>query len=251
MRICVAQIRPFAGDVGHNIELHRRIIDGALSLTPDVIIFPELSLTGYEPTLAKELATTLDDSRFDVFQKISNEKKITIGAGMPIRSKEDGICICMILFRPGVRREVYSKKYIHADEEGYFISGENPKKPLLEKSAIALAICYELSIPEHTEDAFKNGAKIYIASVAKSIEGIDKALQRLSEIARTYSMIVLMSNCTGPADGAICAGKTSVWNTGGELLAQLDGEQEGLLMLDTTTQEVIKKIILKNEVPLV
>lgn len=242
MKICVAQLQPVAGDIEKNIESHIKLIDVAISLSADMVVFPELSLTGYEPTLAAQFVTTLDDKRFDVFQRMSDEKKITIGIGMPI-GDTSGINISMICFRPAKPRQVYSKKYIHADEESFFVSGLNPEVPILKDSNIALAICYEISIPAHSEDAFKKGAKIYIASVAKSTKGIEPALQRLSDIARSYSMFVLMSNCTGPADGVMCAGKSSVWSTGGDLIGQLDAVSEGLLMLDTETKAVDQRIL--------
>jgi predicted amidohydrolase len=78
MKICVAQTRPVKGDIHRNIENHRALIDLAVSNGADVVIFPELSLTGYEPKFAKELATDQDDSRFDDVQKISNAKLILI-----------------------------------------------------------------------------------------------------------------------------------------------------------------------------
>jgi predicted amidohydrolase len=61
---------------------------------------------------------------------------------------------------------------------------------------------------------------------------------RLSEIARTYSMTVIMSNCTGLCDGEQCAGKSAVWNNKGELLGQLNDDGEGLLVFDTDTGEI-------------
>jgi len=79
MKLCAAQIRPFKGNIQKNIEAHKRFIELAVSYKADIIIFPELSLTGYEPTLAKELATTQDDKRLDEFQSISDTKKITVG----------------------------------------------------------------------------------------------------------------------------------------------------------------------------
>jgi predicted amidohydrolase len=87
-----------------------------------VIIFPELSLTGYEPTLAKELAIHQDDKRLDDFQQISDLHGITIGLGAPTKGSK-GICISMIFFQPHRERRLYSKKYLHADEYPYFVSG--------------------------------------------------------------------------------------------------------------------------------
>jgi predicted amidohydrolase len=242
MKICVAQTRPIKGDIPGNIDNHKKIIDLAIDNRVDMIIFPELSITGYEPKLAKDLAISKDDKRFDDFQRISDTRQITIGVGVPTKSNE-GICISMILFQAGKTRQTYSKKYIHADEEPFFICGQSEIGLLGDKTNISLAICYELSVPEHSENAFKNGAEIYIASVAKTADGVEKARKSLSEIASRYSMMVLMSNCVGPSDDFESAGKSSIWNNKGLLVAQLNGTSEGILIIDTETQEVAQKVI--------
>ena len=156
MKICVAQTRPVSGDIQSNINNHKKLISLAIAEGADTIIFPELSLTGYEPGLSKELATDLSDSRFDDFQKISDSGQITIGIGVPLKNSTD-ICISMILFRPHKPRQTYFKNYLHADEEEFFISGQNSSALINNKPGIALAICYELSVPEHSEKAFKSG----------------------------------------------------------------------------------------------
>lgn len=56
MKICVAQTRPIKGEIDKNIEIHKKFIDLATSKGANMIFFPELSLTGYEPKLAKHLA---------------------------------------------------------------------------------------------------------------------------------------------------------------------------------------------------
>lgn len=242
MKICAVQTRPIKGDIQSNIDNHKKLIDLAVSNGADAVIFPELSLTGYEPELSKELATSQDDSRFDDFQKISNTKQITIGVGVPTKNNT-GICISMILFQPHKARQTYSKKYLHPDEEEFFISGQSFTGLKINKTNIALAICYELSVSEHSEKAFKSGAKIYIASVAKFVNGVDKAIKRLADIANKYSMTVLMSNCVGQSDGQECAGKTSIWNNKGLLVGQLNDTDEGIIIFDIDTQELIEKTI--------
>ena len=242
MKICVAQTRPVKGDIQSNIDNHKKLIGLAVSKGAETIIFPELSLTGYEPKLSKDLATNQDDIRFDDFQKISDTKHITIGVGMPTKSNS-GILISMIIFQTHKSRQTYSKQYLHTDENPYFINGQHQVLLTESKHKIALAICYELSVPEHSENAFKSGAEIYIASVAKFMNGIDKALTRLSDIANKYSMTVLMSNCVGQSDNYKCAGKTSIWTNKGLLVAQLNDTNEGIIIIDTDTQELIEKTI--------
>jgi predicted amidohydrolase len=232
VKIALAQTASVKGDIFANILTHLTFIDRAVTLGADAVFFPELSVTGYEPTLAASLATTPDDPRLAVFQHTSDQKKVIIGIGLPLRSPE-GISICMLLFRPFSPSSVYAKKYIHADEEPFFIHGENAPGLLLKNEGIALAICYEISNPEHAEQAFKNGASIYVASVVKTPDGADKAWQQLSAIAQKYGMVTMMCNAVGIADGGTCGGKSAAWNTSGRLLSQLDGEAEGILLYDT------------------
>ncbi|KYG85539.1 acyltransferase [Roseivirga seohaensis] len=239
MKICLAQTKPFTGSIVKNIEQHLELIQLAIEQGVELIIFPELSLTGYEPTLANTLAISKDDARLTVFQEASSEKNITIGVGAPIKTSQ-GITISMILFQPNQSVQVYSKGFLHVDEMPYFVSGDNSLILQINSQKIALAICYEISIPEHAEKAFQNGSEIYIASVAKFKSGINKAKTELANIARRYSMSVLMANCIGMADGAECAGKTAVWNKEGGIIGELDNINVGLLIFDTASQTAEK-----------
>lgn len=234
MKLCIAQTKPVTGDIPANIHNHEKFVELAVANGAGIIIFPELSITGYEPGLAKQLATAPQDERFNEFQQLSDVKNIIIGIGVPTKN-ENGICITMVLFHPGKATQTYSKKYLHADEEPFFVSGENAVAHIHNHPNIALAICYELSVPAHSADAFKSGAKIYIASVAKTPEGVKKAIDTLSGIAKEYSMTVLLCNAIGPADGGDCGGRSCVLNKEGVLAEHLDDATEGIIIMDTTT----------------
>lgn len=236
MKLCVAQTRPVKGNVVANIESHKRLIAAAITHQADIIIFPELSLTGYEPTLAKAVASEKDDPRFNDFQSLSDSGDITIGVGMPLKYGE-GVAIGMILFQPHQQRQVYAKQYLHPDEEPFFIPAPNIKLTI-GATPVSLAICYEISVDDHTSAAFDDSSSIYLASVAKFSRGIDKALHTLSSTARNYRATVLMSNCIGTCDGEICAGKSSAWDNQGTLVGQLSDDKVGILTLDTATNEV-------------
>lgn len=236
MRICLAQTKPIAGDIHRNIENHKQLITLATSKKVDIIIFPELSLTGYEPTLVQELAKDRNDPRFNNFQEISNNHKITIGVGLPLKSKED-IHISMLLFHPNKAQQIYHKKYLHMDEDAFFVSAENSTN-LIDGTNVAVAICYELSIANYAQTAVDNGAEVYLASVAKSADGVQQATKRLSEISTKYGMKTMMANSVGPCEGFDSDGKSSIWNENGLLLGQLNNKHEGLLILDTETNEV-------------
>jgi len=236
MRIGVAQTRPFKGDVLRNIEAHLRLIELAAKVQAEMLVFPELSITGYEPELAAGLATTAEDVRLDIFETLSERYSMTIGVGIPA-TDEAGVRITEVVFQPGQPRQTYSKQYLHADEEPYFNCGTNPG--FVRGGRIALAICYELSIPAHSEQAHRGGAEIYLVSVAKTKPGMERAAETLADIAKRYSMTVLVSNCVGHCDNFDCGGGSAAWNREGVKLAELNGTDEGILVLDTESGEVI------------
>ena len=148
-----------------------------------------------------------------------------------------------MLFQPHKSRQLYSKQHLHPDEEPYFVSGPSCHGLLDQGEKVALAICYELSVPEHAALAIENGAKIYLASVAKTAAGVDKAMIRLAEIARVNSIFALMANSIGMADGGECDGRSAVWNHQGTLLTQLDRSNEGVIVVDTDTGLVSQRTI--------
>jgi predicted amidohydrolase len=238
MKIAVAQISPAKADIAANIEQHKKMLALAVAKQANAIFFPELSLTGYEPALAKSLATTQSDPVFTIFQKISGQHNITIGLGMPTIANT-GICISMILLQPNAPTQTYSKQQLHEDELPYFVPGEEQILLHLNNSNIAPAICYESLQASHAANASELGATIYLASVAKSQNGINKAMLHYPAIAKTHNMPVLMSNCVGHCDNFLSVGQTAVWSGKGILLAQMDAQSQGILVFDVETEKVV------------
>jgi predicted amidohydrolase len=242
MKICAVQTSAFKGDIEKNIAKHLQFIELAVANGADMIVFPELSVTGYEPTLAKELATTSNDDRLCCFQKLSDLHKVIICLGLPTKMDEK-LFISMIIFQPDKAPITYSKQHLYPTETDYFSPGITPVYLHINETVVAPAICYELSIPEHSAAAHQNKASVYLASVLNSVTGVDADLLKLSNIAQKYHMTTLMANYVGESGGYVCAGKSSVWHADGSLAAQLDGKNEGILIYDTTTKEVVCKYL--------
>jgi predicted amidohydrolase len=59
--IAAAQSQSVKGDIAANVRRHAEFVRVAAALKADVIVFPELSLSGYEPTIAAEVALSPDD----------------------------------------------------------------------------------------------------------------------------------------------------------------------------------------------
>jgi predicted amidohydrolase len=240
MKICIAQTKSEKGNIQRNIENHLEFIERAIILQADLIIFPELSITNYEPNLAKELATDIESNIFSPFQEISNKKGITIGIGMPTKTTY-GINISMLIFQPNMERTIYSKQMLHSDELPYFVCGKNQTFLTIKGVKIAIGICYETLQREHFLNAKNQGINLYIASVAKPKGGIEKAYKHFPQIANEFNTPVLMSNCVGHCDNFISVGQSAIWNKKGELIEQLDDNNQGLLIFDTNSEQTIKE----------
>lgn len=231
MKLCAAQLRPVAGDFLANTAKHLELIQLAAVHGANLVLFPELSLTGYEPRLAKSQAVNPADSRLDIFQKYSDEEKLLIGVGIPI-GLTSGVQIGMAWFQPGEVRRTYAKQQLHVDEYPYFVPGIGQLVLEYERHKLAPAICYESLQMNHADNLAAMGTEVFLASVAKPAGGLAKAMAHYPTIAHKHSMFVVMANCVGPSDDFVSVGQSAVWNAHGELLAQLDAESEGVVMLD-------------------
>ena len=238
MKISVAQIQPEKGEIERNISLHKKWIRQAITCDTNVIIFPELSLTGYVPELAMTLATSSDDPRLNEFQQISDLKGITISVGLPTRS-EAGVHISMIIFQPSQPKTMYLKQLLDTDELLYFVPGTQQVVIDVGGTKIVPAICYESLQAQHFENAKKLGMELYVASVAKTNKGIKKATQYFPKVAKDHSIPMLMSNSIGKCGNFESVGHSSVWNEKGALLGQLDNKNEGMLTFDTETKQLV------------
>jgi len=238
MKIALVQTHPITGNINANIIVHEQFVLNAVARGANVIVFSELSLTGYEPALAASLALTPHDGRLQLFQTLSDTHTITIMIGAPLRVAT-GVQIGLLIYQPQVPVKIYGKYYLHADEEPWFVPGINLPPVLIGDSRVGLAICYELSVEQHFKEMLLEKPDVYVASVAKFSNGIAPSYSRLAEIAKT-GLPTLFVNAVGTADNGVCAGGSAIWNKNGELLAKLDDAQEGILILDTETETVIK-----------
>ncbi|WP_430899673.1 MULTISPECIES: carbon-nitrogen hydrolase family protein [unclassified Paraflavitalea] len=228
MKITLAQTQSKKGNIDTNIEHHIHCIEYAEG--SDLIIFPELSITNYEPELAKELAFEIDDPRLTIFQNLAIKQHQIIGISLPIKTKSKPR-IGLLFFHPTKPKQLYEKQYLHADEVPFFDPGTQ-QVYLNEALNIAPAICYEVSVEAHAKAAFQHPTDIYFASVAKTQTGVQNAHAQLREISEQHSCVAMMVNAVGPADNFINAGQSGIWNNGSKII---DANQyfEQLITFDT------------------
>lgn len=235
MKIALAQVQSSKGAINHNIIHHSRFISHASSQQADLIVFPELSVTNYEPNLAERLAVRKEDEIFDPIQKLSDQNNIIVALGMPLKVT-DGVQIAMIIFQPNKEPISYSKQMLHADEEPFFVKGHNQVYLELAGEKIAFGICYETMHESHLAQTKRDGANIYIASVAKSQNGVVRANEHYQNMAAQYQLPVLMCNAIGSTDDFVSFGSSGVWLPSSATI-KMSRDQEGILFFDTYSHQ--------------
>jgi len=238
-RIALCQFRPVAGNIPANIDLHEEMARAAADAGATAVFFPELSLSGYEPELAAELASGPDDDRLLPLQQLADERGLMIGLGLPTLH-DAGIRISLLVLQPHRAPLCYSKQLLHEDEKAWFVPGTEAFLLPHGRLQLAPAICYESLQPAHAAQMKALGADLYIACVAKAQKGVDKAFAHFPHVARTQHMGVLMVNCVGPADDFQAAGQSAVWNAEGVLMAQAGAQEECILLFDPAAQVATK-----------
>jgi predicted amidohydrolase len=230
----IAQIQSFRENFDKNLDNHLRYIREAAGQNAGFILFPELSLIGYERELAKNQSLEADDVRLNVLKEAAAEYQMVISVGGPLRIGNT-IFIASWVFTPEGKREIYIKKFLHPGEELFFESREDYDPMLMHQGEkIAFAICFDIENDEHIRKAVRRKATIYTASIAYSENGIQHGLQRLQQLAVQYQIPVLMSNYCGTCGDMKTGGCSSIWSGSGELIASADGQTPSLLIAEHT-----------------
>lgn len=243
MILAAAQTNPIRRDIDSNLLEHYRLVKLAAANGAQLIVFPELSITGYEREDAADLTFSENDSRLDYLKKLATENKITIIAGAPIRI-ESNLFLGEFCIAPNDSVSIYTKQFLHTGEEIYYQPSFDYNPILeIENERISCAICADIDNPKHPENASKNNSSTYIASIFFSPNGIPQAHQSLQNYASQYQMNVLMANFGGDSYGCPSGGRSSFWNNKGELIAQMKDSGSGLLLVEKHVSGWTSKIL--------
>ena len=245
LTIAAAQSVSERGNVSKNIESHCRLVECAFQNGVQLLIFPELSITGYEPDLAEELAFTSDDKRLTPLKELSKSKNMIIIAGAPVKL-DTGLHIGSFILFPDYSSLIYTKHFLHPGEEKYFVPGKLNPVLNFNNETFSIAICADILHPLHSENAFKAGSTFYLAGVFITPEGYRTDTELLKEYAGKYSMTVLMSNYGSESGNYQSAGRSMVISDKGNVIAEFDGLGEGLVIIEKENNDWTGSIISIN-----
>lgn len=226
--IAAAQSGSRAGNITWNIEHHLAFIRQAAELNVDLLVFPELSLTGYELPLMAELAMAADDPRLQVFADAAQQYGMSICVGLPLKNQQD-VMLSAATFLADGTRFAYSKRNLFGDERQIFSQGSPVPMFGQPQQNVVLAICADISVEQFARDAAQQGADLYATSVLVSEKGYEADCALLARWSETYQMAVLMANHAWPTGAYVSAGKSAFWSPDGQQVVR-GGEGEQLII---------------------
>ncbi len=247
--IAVAQTCPSAGDVQANLEEHVRLAGLAATEGASVVVFPELSLTGYELALASRLAFSENDARLSPLLDVAASHGMTLIVGGPVRLGPSLYIGAFILY-PDRSSELYTKHRLGAfppgancdsctgtvppAEAAVFQPGD--RNPLLcfGNHVAAVAVCADIGRPAHPQQAAERGADTYLASMFVIPSDFDGDALKLSRYAAQHRMLTALANFGSPSGGLCSAGRSSIWSEAGELLVRLEVGGSGVGVVTET-----------------
>ncbi|OLO04951.1 carbon-nitrogen hydrolase family protein [Salinicola socius] len=229
----LAQISSVAGDFEANMARHLLVVEEAAAAGVGVLIFPELSLTGYEPALAAELALSPKDPRLARLVEAAKRHELCVVAGLPLVSHELPQVGALVVSANG-EVSTYAKRHLHPGEEATFEPGEKHYLLDVGEERVAIAICADTNAPEHAEHCAALGATVYLAGVLITAGGYAADTAQLSRTAARHDLLVGMANHNAASGGMVAIGRSGFWTSEGQLIA---AEGDDALVIATRRPE--------------
>jgi len=242
LSVALAQMDPALGDRGRNLERHREWVKQAAEAGAQLLVFPELSLTGYFlKDLVPDSAIQLDSPQMRELAGLSADLDVVLGA--VIESPDHRYFNASVYFSRGelqhVHRKVYLPTYGMFDEQRYFAPGDRFRSFATPFGRAGILVCEDIW---HLSSAYilsLEGVDMIICPSSSPGRGIttDERLgtaESYALVCRTYAQFLttffLYCNRVGFEDGANFWGGSMVIGPNGDIIAQQQDADEALVL---------------------
>lgn len=252
MRIALAQINTTVGDFAGNVERIARFAREGARRGADLVVFPELAITGYPPRDLVEEPHFVERSEREVERLAGLVPEVRILVGYVRRSdvsQGKPVADSAALLYGGKRVLTYDKTllafYDVFDESRYFEPGHARASFEIERSRLAVTICEDiwndkgfwkrqLYVHDPIEDAVQAGANVIlnIASSPFDNEKMHLRQRMLQAIAKERQLPVVYVNQVGGNDQLVFDGSSMAVGARGEVVARARSFEEDLILFD-------------------
>lgn len=251
MKIALAQVAPRLGDVSRNFELHRHYVEKARKNRAGLVVFPELSLTGYTlmdmvPEVALRPATS------PLFRRLlSLSRQIDMVLGF-VEEKEPGLFYNSAAYLSRgqilhIHRKVFLPTFGMFEEGKFFAQGRHFDTFASPSGRVGLLICRDFLSLGAGYLLFAGGAEMVIVISAAPGRGMNEGedfatsrmWQLMGEALSFFSTsFVIYTNRVGFEDGKVFGGGSFVYDPLGNLVARASSLEEELLLVELDPEEV-------------
>jgi NAD+ synthase (glutamine-hydrolysing) len=237
LRIAIAQVNLLVGDVSGNAA---RVIERARTARAQgasLVVFPELTLSGYPPEdllLRRGFLDRVDRE----LERIQRElRDIAVLVGCPQRA-EGGLYNCALLIEGGGVRAVYRKRHLPNysvfDEKRYFTPGTEPCVVPFHGLRLGVTLCEDIWQDGPVEETAAAGAELLI-NINASPFHLHRARERfeiVSARARRNHLPVIYANLVGGQDELVFDGASFVVDAQGALTQRLPHFEEAMALIE-------------------
>ncbi|MEV8534301.1 carbon-nitrogen hydrolase family protein [Streptomyces sp. NPDC051211] len=224
MKIAAAQLCCTPADIPANVDRLVSLAGLARERGAELVLFPELALTGYElPALAADPGLWVDpeDPRLDPLRSTG----VATVVNCAVRTGGPRPALASLVFdASGALVTTYAKQHLYEQEREVFAAGDRDGRFELGGIRFALAVCFDNHFPELCARGATDGCRVHLASSLYGTgAGVRERAETYPAIAREQGLYVALANHTGPAGPWTGCGGAAVWAPGGALLAEADG----------------------------
>jgi predicted amidohydrolase len=220
LSIAVAQPPCVPHDVAANALTHAAVVRSAGA---GVVVFPELSLTGYEVEAA---AVDPEDPRLAPLVAACAGTGSLALAGAPVASPAGLPSIAMLAVDGAGVRIAYRKMWLGGAEPERFAPGSRPTVLDVDGWRLGLAICRDTGIAQHAADTAGLGMDAYVAGVLEAEEDAAVPAARARRVASDHRVWVAIASFAGSTGGGYerAAGGSGIWAPDGNVIIQAGPE---------------------------
>jgi NAD+ synthase (glutamine-hydrolysing) len=248
MRIAIAQVNPVVGDLAGNRALVLEAARRAETARADLVVLPEMVLTGYPPMDLLERDGFVRDQlrELEAVERASGPVGIALGAVLPVEHRGGKhLANCAVLVREGRRVAVQAKTLLPTydvfDENRYFVPAhERTPVALPDGTALGLTVCEDAWVTEQgyaidpTAELARGGARI-VLNLSASPWHVGKPAERrrlFADLAARCGVPIVFANQLGGNDELIFDGGSFVVDARGRVLRALPLFEAGLEVVD-------------------
>jgi NAD+ synthase (glutamine-hydrolysing) len=239
LRIALAQVNVTVGDLAGNRQRLAAACGQARAAGADLVVFPELALSGYPPEDLLLRPGFLRDCRRELEALAPATEGLVAVVGVPEAAGGRVYNAAAVLEDgklSGFYRKVELPNYGVFDEKRYFTPGDRPHFLVVKGAKISVTICEDLWVPGSPVERWpaEAGAKL-VVNLSASPFHAGKLAERqatLSRYARATGATVLYTNLLGGQDELVFDGGSLVVSPKGEVLAAARRFAEDFLVID-------------------